>query len=433
MLSNSAFNALLKTLEEPPSYVVFILATTEPHKVLPTILSRCQRYDFTKIPNEEIKKRLLDIMEKEDIKCDNDALDQLIDLADGGLRDALSILDQLVAFCNKDIKYDDLISVFGLVSKQERYEFLSALFYKDTVKILSTYSKFSESGVNIKLLNDYLINDLKDLLLFKMTNSLSNIKSISKENIMKLDQLSTIKSIQVLLDQFLKCCNDFKNVSNIYSYYEIVLLELMSTVEATKTNIVNPVIENKIADTKPVNEAKAINEQPLPQKEITREVIAPITQEAETKPKAKPSMIVFEHLEGISSEDLLKYSDELLIKAIVKSSKSDKLKLMEHWSEIDSFSTDAIHCKICNALSITTIFSLCDELLILQTRNKQSEELLNMKDNQVILSTIFGKILGRKIRVYTLSDSKSIDITTLFLNLRQVGKLPNKETIGELF
>lgn len=120
MLSNNAFNALLKTLEEPPEQVIFILATTEPYKVLPTIISRCQRFDFTKIEQSQIKARLEEICDKENIKIDNDALFEISSLADGGMRDALSILDELIAYCGNNIKYEDILNIFGIISKSEK-------------------------------------------------------------------------------------------------------------------------------------------------------------------------------------------------------------------------------------------------------------------------------------------------------------------------
>src|SRR5574344_2319865 len=139
MLSNSAFNALLKTLEEPPEDVVFILATTEPHKVLPTIISRCRRFDFTKISDHDIKDRLLSIMRKENIVCDTEALNELISLSDGCMRDALSILDQLVAYTNKSIHYSDILQVFGLISINEQTDFLGELFAHNVEEVIKRY------------------------------------------------------------------------------------------------------------------------------------------------------------------------------------------------------------------------------------------------------------------------------------------------------
>ena len=117
MMTNEAFNALLKTLEEPPENVVFILATTEPYKLMPTILSRCQRYDFTKVSDGDIYNRLFDILQNENIQIEEDALSMLVSLADGGVRDALSMLDQAIAYCGNNITLKAIQDLYGLSSK----------------------------------------------------------------------------------------------------------------------------------------------------------------------------------------------------------------------------------------------------------------------------------------------------------------------------
>ena len=119
MMSPNAFNALLKTLEEPPANVIFILATTEPHKVLPTILSRCQRYDFSKVDDKSLAERLKEILETENVSYTEDALDLIISLCDGGVRDALSLLDQAIAYCGNKITRTDIEDIFGIVSIEE--------------------------------------------------------------------------------------------------------------------------------------------------------------------------------------------------------------------------------------------------------------------------------------------------------------------------
>ena len=124
MLSTGAFNALLKTLEEPPSHVIFILATTDPHKVLPTILSRCQRFDFKKVSVNKIHERLKDICEQENITIEDTALDEISRLANGGLRDALSILDQVNAYSDDKITSDDVHEVNGTITQNNLKAFV---------------------------------------------------------------------------------------------------------------------------------------------------------------------------------------------------------------------------------------------------------------------------------------------------------------------
>ena len=123
MLTIGAFNALLKTLEEPPSHALFILATTEPHKIPITILSRCQRLDFKKISTDSIKNRLKQICNEENIKIEENALEQIANLCDGGMRDSISMLDKLVAYTNNDIKFDDVNEINGLITNDQILKF----------------------------------------------------------------------------------------------------------------------------------------------------------------------------------------------------------------------------------------------------------------------------------------------------------------------
>jgi DNA polymerase-3 subunit gamma/tau len=127
MMTPGAFNALLKTLEEPPAHVIFILATTEPHKVLPTIVSRCQRFDFTKVPDTDIEARMKTVLAAEQIEADAQALKVLIGLADGGVRDALSLLDQTIAFTGGTFNETDVLSLFGLISTEEKMNLISMI------------------------------------------------------------------------------------------------------------------------------------------------------------------------------------------------------------------------------------------------------------------------------------------------------------------
>ena len=148
MLSTSAFNALLKTLEEPPAHVIFILATTDPHKVLPTILSRCQRFDFKKVSDLCIKKRLDEISKLEDISIDDDALIEIARLANGGMRDALSIYDQVIAFSDGKISSDDVHEVNGTITQENLKLFVEKIKNNNLKEIFSYIDDFEVKGKN---------------------------------------------------------------------------------------------------------------------------------------------------------------------------------------------------------------------------------------------------------------------------------------------
>ncbi|BCU78308.1 DNA polymerase III subunit gamma/tau [Luteolibacter sp. LG18] len=171
MLSNAAFNALLKTLEEPPPHVKFIFATTEANKILPTILSRCQRFDLRPIPTELIAKHLLHIAREENVKLDDAAAWAVAKGADGGMRDAQSMLDQLVAFCGDHITEANVLDVFGFTSREKVAQLASALLARQTAAALSLIQKEAESGRELGQLLGELVGAMRALLVAKLDSS----------------------------------------------------------------------------------------------------------------------------------------------------------------------------------------------------------------------------------------------------------------------
>jgi DNA polymerase-3 subunit gamma/tau len=171
MLSNAAFNALLKTLEEPPPHVKFIFATTEANKILPTILSRCQRFDLRPIPTELIAKHLLHIASNENVRLDEAAAWAIAKGADGGMRDAQSMLDQLVAFCGDHITEANVLDVFGFTSREKVAQLATALLARDTPAALSLIQKEAESGRELSQLLGELVGALRALLVAKLDPS----------------------------------------------------------------------------------------------------------------------------------------------------------------------------------------------------------------------------------------------------------------------
>jgi DNA polymerase-3 subunit gamma/tau len=164
MLTTQAFNALLKTLEEPPAHVKFIFATTEPQKVLPTILSRCQRFDLRRIPANLIVKHLKEIAKKEKVAIDNEALAAIARGAEGGLRDAESTLDQLIAFCGNKIAEADVLSVFGLVAHDRIAALTDAVLDGQTTKSLQVLKDLDDAGKDLQRLAADLLDHFRNLL-----------------------------------------------------------------------------------------------------------------------------------------------------------------------------------------------------------------------------------------------------------------------------
>lgn len=176
MLTTEAFNALLKTLEEPPEHVMFILATTEPHKLPPTIVSRCQRFAFRRITLPEIVKRLQYICEAQSVAADENALHQIALAADGGMRDALSLLDQVLAFGGQRVDEETVLAVTGSVSRSDLAGILSALAQADAGAALERADRLLMGGLEPERLLQDLIHACRDLLLFKTAPQLPEVR-----------------------------------------------------------------------------------------------------------------------------------------------------------------------------------------------------------------------------------------------------------------
>lgn len=168
MLTTEAFNALLKTLEEPPEYVKFIFATTEPHKVLPTIVSRCQKYDFKRVSVKTISEKIESIAKAEDLKVDTEAIYAIAKAATGSLRDALSILDQLSALSAKTIKAGDVVSMLGLVETEFVFELAQAVADKNCVKCFEVLDKILNQGKDMKQLLRNIVEHYRHLMVIKV-------------------------------------------------------------------------------------------------------------------------------------------------------------------------------------------------------------------------------------------------------------------------
>ena len=189
MLSNAAWNALLKTLEEPPAHVRFIFATTEGDKVLPTIISRCQRFDLRRIQTNDIVARLKHICGLEKIEAEEDALLAIARGAEGGMRDALSSLDQLISFKGDKLREEDALGVFGLVSRKALEDLAGAILKGDVAAILSSIEMFDSAGKNMRRLSGELLMHFRNLVVLQALGP--NSKSLE----------ATAEQIKVLTEQ----------------------------------------------------------------------------------------------------------------------------------------------------------------------------------------------------------------------------------------
>ena len=193
-LSSAASSALLKTLEEPPANVIFILATTDPQKLLPTIISRCQRYDFTKVRRDQIKDHLIDIAQKENIEMEEDAADMIAVLAEGGMRDALSIMDQCASYTSDHITVEDIDRIYGLTTAEEKVELFQDIAYGNMEAMIRKIQSYEEKGIDLPRFTDGMIDILKDSVIYQSTKKAELLKVLSKEQAETLADAAGIKT-----------------------------------------------------------------------------------------------------------------------------------------------------------------------------------------------------------------------------------------------
>ena len=192
MLSTAAFNALLKTLEEPPAHVKFMFATTDPEKVLPTILSRCQRFDLRRIPSALITKHLAEIAAKEKVTIDAAALHAIARGADGGMRDAESTLDQLISFCGDKIEEPDVLSMFGLAAQNQILKLSHAILAGEISVALTQLDELARGGKDLGRLLGDLLNHFRNLLIYQVSKGDLNLLEASEAEVAALKEQSAL-------------------------------------------------------------------------------------------------------------------------------------------------------------------------------------------------------------------------------------------------
>ncbi len=230
MLSAGAFNALLKTLEEPPSYVIFILATTEAHKIPITILSRCQRYDFHRISIDTIAGRLMDLMEEEKVDVEEKAIRYVAKAGDGSMRDALSLLDQCIAFhLGETLTYENVLEVLGAVDTEIFSRLLRQIIGKDITGAIATLDALVDEGREMgQMVNDFTWY-LRNLLLMQSSEDMEDVLDMSREHIGSLKEEASMVKPEVLMRYiriFSELANQVKYASQKRILIEIAIIKL---------------------------------------------------------------------------------------------------------------------------------------------------------------------------------------------------------------
>lgn len=240
MLTNAAFNAMLKTLEEPPKNVIFILATTEPHKIPLTILSRCQRYDFKKLSNNEIVERLEYIIKTEDIKVEDGVLNMIAEISNGGMRDSIGLLDQLITFCDDIIKVNDVHEINGSIDSEQIFVFVKTMLSENYNDVYNLLNKYNDDGKNLSKILESVIEFLKNVLIYI---NCPNFFENNKDKYEEIFKLTNEEELYIYVDNFLDTLKNIKMENNKKLLIELSLIKIYNLINKGNHKIVENVVD----------------------------------------------------------------------------------------------------------------------------------------------------------------------------------------------
>ena len=442
MMTQGAFNALLKTLEEPPEHVIFILATTEPHKILPTILSRCQRYDFSKVSDNDIRERIKIILENENIIYNEDAISLIISLADGGVRDALSILDQVLAYSGDKLSVQDVLDIFALESKEEKIGLIESIINGDTNDVLNRLNRYIERGTDIKRLTNDMLVILKDVLIYETSGSDKYLQTLKPEDAADLSDIISQEKAMEMITVLMDALKDYKNVTAINPLFEVTLLKLTTTgtkpvekptIRAEKPAKVEPkpyvapapepvreepkIIVNSVIDTPKPKEPKPVKE-PEPEEEIS---LFP------DDTVASDDNVLY--INGTEVEDHYELDTKLLVDIMATSKKEIKNSMLENWKSLKRMTAHPKLGKVASMLVDGRPLVVSNKVMVVEFASDNIVEKINLINNQKDIQNVIRTVFNKKMFVYAVNRDGSVNCQQTFMNLLQLNRLPKADNV----
>lgn len=401
-LSSAASSALLKTLEEPPENVIFILATTDPQKLLPTIISRCQQFNFFKIRTDQIQNHLLDIAEKEGISMDSSAAYKIAILANGGMRDALSIMDQCASFSENTITEENVDTIYGLTSLQEQIDLLQDIFNKNVESIIQRIRSYESHGIDISRMIDTLIEDLKDTVVYSYTKKPELLKAIQVEQAQFMLETQKPSHLLALSNTLMQGKEKLRLAQSAYSAFEVICLEMTMQEEMT----VQPVINTSLSNTQPVKQAM-----------VSAPVITPVVS---SPPPVQEKPVVDETL--IENNNLTLTQEEVL--AILQiCNKEEKAQATKALSEI-AYVTEDMYIKYKMLLKDVQVAASGKDILLLSVKDVYVADRINSEKENKEIYYFFRNALKMDKMPFAISEQEFRSCIKQFVERNRANTLP---------
>ena len=441
MLSSSAFNALLKTLEEPPAHVVFILATTDPQKIIPTVLSRCQRYNFSKISNLNMEKKMVEILNKEHLQYENKALDEVAMLAEGGMRDALSILEQILSYNNDGIFLEDVQRIFGLSTKEEKVELLIKI-HNDLTGSINLLRQMYDSGIDPKRLCVDLLEIIKESLIYSDDQNETLLNKLSKFDCMNILDVVSVNDLLSDISYLEEALNKARSNQSFLTYLELAEVKMGGnsskhaiktkpaiTQTVTKTVVGEPKVEAVVAE-EVKEEPQVVVKEPVVEETITEDIPNGLESDAPIETNEAPIItpepimetLVQDFTGGTSVEKEHEVVNEqhidieYLAALLLTANKNEKVSDSIIYNRLEMYKLDPDKRKFYELLRNTDLFASGKDVIIV-TGPKLYIDNINATENRNELYRFFMEEFGLDKVIYGVEDNKRGELISIYKNL----------------
>ena len=412
MLSIGAFNALLKTLEEPPEYIIFILATTDPQKLPATIISRCQRFDFRSISSDKMKLCLQNIVNQENINIDNDALDEIINNSKGGMRDAIGMLDQASTFAEDKVSKHDIEELSGSISDSEVTNFFEEIINKNYETVFDKINKYSSLGKDFTLICEKMVNYIRKGILYKKNIEQKNIKSIDKEIYSSLSD----SQLYVIIDFISESLNKVRNNFQKELTFEVQIIQLMDKINDFSHKQINVSRETLITnDIEPSEEKDG---------DVPRETSLSKQKENTVVIQKQETNVPRETLNFETKQEdsvLLKIKDIRINNILREATKKDLNFINEMWGNVENYLIDEKYKLVAGILKEAKPVAASKKGIIITL---PLDSIVNRIEKEYDISKeLLKKIYNDSFKIVYISNSFWNDIRPLYVEKIKNGEL----------
>lgn len=399
-LSSAASSALLKTLEEPPENVIFVLATTDPQKLLPTIISRCQRFDFSKVKKSQISRHLLSIAQKENILLEEDAAQMIAVLSDGGMRDALSIMDQCASYTGDQITLEAIDQIYGLATTREKIDLIENILNNDLEKILKQTSSYEERGIDLQRFTEGMIDIMKDTVIWQNTHKSDLMKVLSLEEAEELTAMADSDTCMHIASAVMNEKDRFKMSTSPVSAFEVICMSLAARMQKG--------IQTEAA---PASERRTIQQ---PAKITPQPVSVPVQKEEKPVEEIKPVPV---------EKTVEKINVMRIIELLVQCTKQFKVKDEQAFAEMrNMMSLDSR--KYISLLQDTYVGASGEDCIVLITKAQAVANRINDPDINRELYQFTRTQMNTDKVIFAITESDFREASALFRIMMRDNSLP---------